>query len=164
MEKPDSYNLDTYNRVKVLQAPLFNRRIVIIALLLIAVAAVTCLLIIDPAWQQSLITAIITLAMLGAIYRYCRRRGQLCLHCGNSLSYIVRPLLLTPRYLSMQGHKQGDSFYSRCRWGKNPFQQRWAKITNRSLACHHCRLTEEKQTAHHEAVSPEELARLQQAG
>jgi hypothetical protein len=88
------------------------------------------------------------------------QRSKHCQYCQQPLGHVVRPLLLNQKYLSLRGQKQGDYFYTLCRWGNNPLQLRWAKISNRSLACHHCRLTEEKQDEHYQIAPPSELLEL----
>ncbi|MEE8060046.1 MAG: hypothetical protein V3T17_19770 [Pseudomonadales bacterium] len=152
-------NLETYNRVQSLESPLFKNFLLCsyVLLIFIALAAGVSFFITENAWPYALITVFVTVLayILLTIFDYMHTKS--CQYCHQQLGHVVRPFLLTQKYLSMQGFKKGDYFYTQYCWGNNPFQKRWAKISNRSLACHHCRLTEEKQTEHYEAVSPDEL-------
>ena len=156
-------NLETYNRVKSLQSTRFNNGLLAcnILLMFIALAGVISFWLMGKPWLYSagtLAAAVFIYLILSLLERH---RPLSCQYCGHSLHVVIRPFLLTSKYLAMRGHKQGDYFYTRCSWGKTPWLKRWAKISNRSLACHHCRLTEEKQTEYYETVSAAELAILQ---
>jgi hypothetical protein len=58
----------------------------------------------------------------------------------------------------MQGVKEGDYFFTQCTKKSSPFKKHWVKISNRSLACHHCRLSEEMYREHKQNISEKEYA------
>ena len=92
-----------------------------------------------------------------------RHRVKHCQFCHTALSTINRPIHLDRQYLSMQGLKEGDYFYTKCRWGANRFVKRWTKISNRYNACHRCRLTEETAYKYYESITLQEQQRLESA-
>ncbi len=155
-------NLDTYNRVPTLESK-HKRNIlqsIYILLLLVAIAGFATWWVLPEPWQYTAHSAGLALTMYVVLVLYDRRKTKPCKFCGNSLNYVVRPLLLTDKYLTMEGQKMDDYFYTRCYWGNQPFRKRWAKISNRSKICHHCRLMEENSRQYYEPVSPEEQEQL----
>ncbi len=155
-------NLETYNRVRSLESPLYKSSVLIgnILFISIAIGASVSFWLLNTPWHYSLGITALAICASTALTVFNHRRAPSCQFCGNNLSFVVRPFLLNSKYLSMQGHKKGDYFYTRCSWGYKPLLKRWAKISHRSLACHHCRLTEEKQSEHYEPVSTDERATL----
>lgn len=155
-------NLETYNRVNSLQAKLVRGLLSFFytSLLVIALGSLISLIFLFNAWIYSISAGSGALILFILIYMRDNAREKTCQFCHNTLTYITRPFLLNQKYLAMQGSKIGDHFYTRCSWGNRPFHKRWAKISNRSLACHHCRLTEEKSSEYFQTVSAQELERL----
>ncbi len=156
-------NLETYNRVKSLSPPLMHTLLLSTHLLLIPVTlmAIVSYWLIDIPALYSFGTATIAAILYFAFSRYARDRRQFCRFCRQPLHYVIRPLLLTQKYLDMRGQKQGDYFFTRRVWGYNPLQKRWVKISNQALTCHHCRLSEHRQIEVYEPVSRHELSTLQ---
>ena len=155
-------NVETYNRVGNLEAP-WVRSCFSASYLILFSGAVVCLVL---AYLKTLplTTALIAAAasgvIAGLIKYYDVKRPRHCHHCRCEIGHITRELLLTSEYLGMNGIKQGDNFYTQCRWGNQPFITRWAKISHRARACHHCRLSEEGYFQHFEPVSAEQLREL----
>lgn len=156
-------DLDTYNRVRLLESSLhknlFSTSYILLVLTLLASLA-DLLLFPDP-WPYDLQVSAAALLVFIALVMFDYRRSLRCQYCGDQLGYVTRPFLLTQKYLAMHGVKKGDYFYTRCRWGSRPLQQRWAKISHRSAACHHCRLSEEKHLEYFEEVSAEKQSELE---
>ena len=157
-------DLNTYNRVQSLETLLLKNMLVIshAVLLPIILLGSISLLILENSWPYTFsitLSALLAYLSLSTIYY---RRSKRCRYCRRQLDYVIRPLLLTSKYLSLQGNKKGDYFFTRCRWGSQPFTRRWVKISNRSLTCHHCRLSEKKQTEHYQSPSAKELANIDQ--
>ncbi len=154
-------NLETYNRVPSLERPLPKTVLLSVYTLLIfiiigGVINLAFLGIEEPILDYLTIAAFIVYIL---IYSIDLKRSRYCQHCQSKLSTINRPFLLTPKFLAMRGQKQGDYFYTEARWGAAPFK-RWAKISQQSLACHHCRLSEEKQVEHYEVATEQEINQL----
>ncbi len=147
--------LETYNRVPSLESPYSKSILIIGRLLLIAIslAAASSSLWNKQPWDLtlSIVMGSLLAYIILSIARY--RREKICQYCKQPLDYVIRPFFLNQEHLSKQGTKRGDHFYTQCYWGGNPLQRRWAKISNRSLACHHCRLSEERQAEHYEVGS-----------
>lgn len=117
-----------------------------------------------PEWQYPLIASVIFLSAYTGLYLAEKRHIARCQYCHSRLDEVVRPFLLSSRYLALQGVKRGDYFFTYCRWGKLSFRKRWAKISRRSRACHHCRLTEERLTEHYETPTEKELLEITTTG
>jgi hypothetical protein len=153
------HNIETYNRVPSLDSPRLKRLATYSpALLLLALLACLGTTLINRSLNPySVIFVSGALLCYLAIFLYDKRRTLRCQYCHSTLDYVVRPFLLNTKYLAMQGIKKGDYFYTFCRWGARPVTRRWAKISRRSLACHHCRLTEERMMEHFDTVTDAEL-------
>jgi hypothetical protein len=153
------HNIETYNRVRCLESPRLKRLATYRpALLLLALLACLASTLINQALDQFTVIFVAGAMLCSlAIFLFDKRRIPHCQHCNSPLDYVVRPFLLNSKYLAMHGTKKGDYFYTFCRWGTQPLTQRWAKISRRSLACHHCRLTEERMIEHFDTVSDSEL-------
>ncbi|ARN75464.1 hypothetical protein [Oceanicoccus sagamiensis] len=155
-------NLETYNRVSSLERPLPKTLLLSVYTLLFFTIIMGAINFAVSAIDQPVLDYISIAALIAYILIYIidGHRHRYCQHCGDRLTRITRPFLLTSKFLSMEGRKQGDYFYTRSRrhlWSLTP---RWTKISQQSLACHHCRLTEEKQTESYEAASEAEIAQL----
>jgi hypothetical protein len=155
-------NLETYNRVKSLSPPLINTLLLSaqVLLIIITLIAIVSYWLVDIAPLYSLAATTSAAIFYFVLPRYARSYQHSCRFCGHPLHLVVRPFLLTQKYLAMQGQKQGDYFFTRCRWGYNLLQKRWVKISNQSLACHHCRLSENRQIEVYAPVSAGELKTL----
>jgi len=155
-------DLNTYNQVTALPS---NRLRGMLAAIYIAllIAAVGCAAVFAIAGAASSYTLAAALAvpLLLLLLSLNRRRVKRCQFCSNPLNYITRPMLLTQKHLATEGTKQGDYFYTRCYWGLIPLRKRWAKISNRALACHHCRLTEHHSSEHYQPPTATELAAIE---
>jgi hypothetical protein len=151
-------NLETYNRVPSLESPLLKSALLFGYWLLIGATfyGVIGLAFITPAWPHSLIIASGALIAYSLLYYYDNRRTKTCQFCKGPLSTIVRPFILSSKFLTMTGQKHGDYFFTYRAWGKLPFKKRWLKISHQSYACHHCRLSEVKQHEYHQPVSDDE--------
>lgn len=154
-------DLETYNRVPNLESTVFKNVLVGIMITLFvstAACAVAFIVLIKPptlvAWGGAL--SGLALIILGVIYR---RRKRRCQFCGSALGTVLRPFLLTSKYLAIQGVKQGNYFYMK---SNKTLQSAWVKISNQTVACHHCRLTEEQHSEFTEPVTQAELETLKQ--
>lgn len=152
-------DLKTYNRVPALESTIVkNALLSAMAALFVSTAgcAVMFMVMAKPpvllAWAGALSGLI--LIILVALYQRRRRR---CQFCGSALSKVLRPFLLTSKYLAIQGVKQGDYYYMK---STKALQSGWVKISNQAVACHHCRLTEEQHRECIEPVTPAELEAL----
>lgn len=155
-------NFDTYNRVDNLQATWVHSCFSALHILLISAALVFfTLAYLDLwSWQESLLATSIAAAISLSLKFYDLKRPRRCRQCRGEIGHIHRELRLSDKYLAMNGIKQGDSFYTQCRWGSRPFVSRWAKISHRSRACHHCRLSEIGHYQYFEPVTAEQLRQL----
>ena len=152
-------NIETYNRGPCLESPRL-KHLVTYSPVLLLLALCACLATTLIKQSLDLYTVIFVSSAIFcylAILLFDKRRILRCQFCNSPLDYVVRPFLLNTKYLTMQGSKKGDYFYTFCRWGAQPMTRRWAKISRRSLACHHCRLTEERIMEHFDTVSDSEL-------
>ena len=151
-------NLETYNRVPSLESPLLKNLLLSSYWLLIVIAlyGFISLAFLAQPWSSSLLISIGALSAYVLLYGYDLQRSRTCQFCKGALSTIIRPFILSPKFLAMTGQKEGDYFYTYRIWGKVPFKKRWLKISQQSLACHHCRLSEIKQQECHQAVSDTE--------
>lgn len=152
----------TYNRVSNLEAPwvqscfsAFNIALLSATLVFLVLAYID----IWP-WKTALLATIITAIITASLKLLDIKRSRHCQQCHSEIGHIDRELLLSPQYLAMDGIKQGNSFYTQCRWGNRPFITRWAKISHRARACHHCRLSETGYYQYFESVSAEQLRQL----
>jgi len=154
-------DLNTYNQVAALSSNRLRALLSIVCsgLLIIAVSSAVVFTVLDT-FKGYKLAALIAVPLLLILLFFSRRQGQHCQFCHHSLSYITRPMLLTQKLLAKEGIKQGDYFYTRCYWGVLPFKKRWVKISNRTLACHHCRLTEHHSREHYQQPMAEELAAI----
>lgn len=153
-----SNQLDTYNRVRELQSPLVRSLLIAIhlTLALVTVASAVWWFIIENRGLAAAIF-IIAITLLTIVFLKSRNRRLSCRYCDNELINITRPMILTPRFLAIHGMRHGDYFFTQRRGIDTLFNKQWIKISNRSLACHHCRLTEERQHEHCEPVSQIEV-------
>ena len=157
-------DLETYNRVPSLESPLLKSSVfaLYVALTFIAIGGSIKFIVVDNSVLLSLATLCGAAALFVLVYIYDSTRTHYCQFCSGKLVSIIRPLILTNKFLAMTGSKRGDFFFTYCSWGKIPFVKRWTKISNRSLACHHCRLAETKQFAFHEPLDDMEAAQINQ--
>lgn len=163
MDLPQHSKLETYNRVKSLESSLIRKLLALSysLLLLVGTAAIASLFIpaIAIPYAPLLILIVFVLGMI--LYRFGSRLTQYCRFCGGKIDLVKRPFLLSAKYLAMKGYKEDGHFYTRCRWGNNPFRQRWVKLSNLSKACHHCRLMEERYNTVYQQPSALEVVKIQ---
>lgn len=151
--------LDTYNRVHQLQSQTVFRVYSACFLLLIA-AAILCLLghrLFGLSWEQSLSGFLAVVLASLMIYRLKLSQIKRCRFCYSRLDTVTRPLLLTPKLLSLEGKKHDKFFYTQ-RSGTLWTAAKWVRLSNQSLVCHHCRLIEESYREVQEPVSEQEIA------
>ncbi len=163
MDLPQHNKLETYNRVKSLESPLIPRLLALSYCLLLLLAAGASISFFMPMLNipYALLLILMAAALCIALYWLGNRFTQHCRFCGGRIELVKRPFLLSAKYLAMKGYKEDGYFYTRCRWGNKPFRQRWAKLSNLSRACHHCRLMEERYTTLYEQPSALELVKIQ---
>lgn len=153
--------LETYNRVPTLESQFIRQFLTIgySVLIFAAVLGFSSYLLLSKPWPHTLLVSATTLVICLLVNNYDHYRPKHCRYCGSPLRLVVRPLLLTQKYLSMEGRKVGNYFYTRRKPGllSDPC---WVKLSNQSMACHHCRLTEEKYREIQEIPSAEELRTL----
>ena len=156
-------NFETYNRVNNLESPWVHSCFSALHLILISAILVFLLLAYLDVWPwQTSVLATTTAAVMSLILKfYDIKRSRRCHQCRSKIGYVDRELLLGDKYLAMRGSKHGDCFYTQCRWGNRPFITRWAKISHRARACHHCRLSEVGHYQYFEPFSAEQLTQLQ---
>ena len=169
-------NLNTYNRVPALESQL-TRRVLSVAYALLLLGAgfgLASYLLLPKPWPYTLLGSATLLIVCLVVTNLHSHSPKRCRYCGSTLSYAIRPFLLTEKYLSMEGRKSGNYFYTQTKPKKqrppagngngaqNPQPNRvgWVKLSNQSLACHHCRLTEDKYRVVQEIASPDEIAAL----
>jgi hypothetical protein len=157
-------NLDTYNRVKSLE---LNRlgtlvNLCYFSLILFILGGLASPVLPSGQFIPPISSVAGATLILAAVYYWDRKRRKKCQFCGHMLSFVNRPFLLDNNYLSMKGLKEGDYFYTKCVWGTYPLIKRWTRISNRSIVCHHCRLTEERSSKYFESISQGELERIGQ--
>lgn len=155
-------NFKTYNRVSNLEAPWVQSCFSTFYIILLSATVVFLVLAYLEAWswQASLIAATMAAIIAAGLKLLDIKRPRHCQQCSGEIGHINRKLLLSTEYLAMNGIKQGESFYTQCRWGNQPFITRWAKISHRARACHHCRLSEVGYFQYFEPVSTEQLREL----
>ena len=158
-------NLDTYNRVRSLERKrLFTLvNLCYTSLLLCVAGSVASIAVVNSWYVPAASLASVSILAFTSFYFWDRHRVKHCQFCHTALSTINRPIHLDRQYLSMQGLKEGDYFYTKCRWGANRFVKRWTKISNRYNACHRCRLTEETAYKYYESITLQEQQRLESA-
>ena len=152
-------NIETYNRVPALDSTV-HRHIILYGYALSALAVIFSLfgLLVEwLPWLCALITGLSAVVSIIILRVVEFKRVKRCKQCRSALDSITRPFILNAKNLASHGTKIGDYFFSYCRWGNRPFTKRWAKISRRSLACHHCRLTETRAIDCYEHVSVAEL-------
>ncbi|WP_101757530.1 hypothetical protein [Oceanicoccus sp. KOV_DT_Chl] len=156
-------NLATYNRVPSLESKTIKASFILVySLLLLAIIGSLAATLVFPDISHYLISGAIAATILYSAIAYLdARRKRHCQFCKQTLSSVIRPLLLNSQYLNMQGKKHGDYFITHGSWGLIPFKKRWVKISNHSMSCHHCRLIEEGYKPMYQPLSPEELAKFQ---
>lgn len=156
-------HLNTYNRVKSLESKRFSTLINLyyLSLLISIIGSLVILALITSLRIPAISWAIGGTLILAVSYYWDRNRPKSCQFCDTTLSMVNRPIVLNSNYLSMKGLKEGNYFYTKCRWGANPLIERWTKISNRSKVCNHCRLTEETIVRHFESVTLEEQQRVE---
>lgn len=156
-------NLKTYNRVKELESKKARTFLFVcyISSIIVAIGGLAALFFNKDLWTYSAIAATTAIILARLIYMIDNRREKSCQFCGNILSYITRPFLLKGKYLSMHGVKEGNYFFTQRTRKTSPFKKCWTKISNRSLACHHCRLSEETYSEYYEPPSEKELTVLE---
>ena len=156
-------NLDTYNRVPSLESATIKTSLLLTycLLILIVISSISSLWLLNPNWPYAAHCAAAAILLYAIIVIVDKRRQRHCQFCGQALSTVVRPFLLTAQYLNMQGTKDGEYFITYAAKGTAPWAKRWVKISNQSSACHHCRLTEESYKVTYQAISPEELDKYQ---
>jgi len=154
--------LETYNRVASLEPPTTKTILTSIysLLLLIGLTAMVSAIIAHLPWHYALIIALACLLVIGATHHFQQQRAKSCRFCTGPLSHHHRPLLLTAEFLSMQGFKQDEYFYTLRRHPTPLSKKRPVKISNRCLTCHHCRLTEHQNRQYIQALNKNEIASL----
>lgn len=157
-------NFETYNRVGNLEAPWIKSVMSAFHIILISAALVFLLsaYLNIWLWQTALLATTAAAIIATSLKLYDLKRARRCRQCHDELGHIDRELLLGAEYLAMKGIKQGNSFYTRCRWGNQPFVSRWAKISHRARACHHCRLSEIGHYQYFEPIDAAQLSQLKQ--
>lgn len=152
----DDFN--TYNQVQVLESGLPRLFFNLVYGLLALTFVTATLLALTLAHYWLLILAGLCAALTGLAFWLDVHRSRRCRHCGTELVSIVRPFKLSADYLAMRGVKTGDYFYCETTWGMNPLNKRWARISQQSLCCRHCRIFEERTHKVYEAASSDEIA------
>lgn len=155
-------DLETYNRVPTLESQFIKRLLVTGYVAMVFVAALglaSYLLLADP-WPHTLLISGAILVACLLVINFDNHRPRRCQFCRSTLDPVIRPLLLTDKYLSMEGRKIGNAFYTRQKQGLLQ-RKRWVKLSNQSLACHHCRLTEEAYREVQQTPSAEEVDMLE---
>ena len=149
----------TYNKVKSLTQEFYGRLLssVYLLLIFIIVSSISCLLLGIETWPVLNLTLIASPILLIVIYIKDKTSKRQCRYCQGGLIEITRPLILTPEYLAMNGHKKGNYFYAYYQQKFNPFKKQWTKISHHSMACQHCRLTEEKKFKRHVVITESEI-------
>lgn len=153
--------LETYNRVPVLESQ-FVKRFLILCYLLNLIAAIACIFsywVIRQPWPYALLGVGCTIVVSLLLLNYDSHRPKKCRYCHSKLEFVVRPLVLNSDYLTLEGRKVGNYFYTRDKKGIAG-ANRWLKLSNQALVCHHCRLTEATHRIIPEPVSGEEKQRL----
>jgi hypothetical protein len=155
-------NIETYNRVPSLASLLLKRSIAVVySLLLLAILGSIASIPLNPSTVTYAVIIIIgSTASFLILFKLNNSRTLRCRFCHGPLEYVIRPFFLNSKYLGMEGTKQGDYFFTLCRWGLQPWHKRWAKISRCSLACHHCKLTEERVIEHYDNVTETELRKI----
>ena len=154
-------DLETYNRVRDLQSQGLKRLLIACYVILLStfVIGISSYLLLAEPWPHTLLISTAALVSCLLILNYDNHSPPRCRFCHTPLTRVVRPLLLTQTYLSMEGKKSGDYFYTRRRQGL--FKgYRWVKLSNQSLACNHCRLMEETYREVEELPGEEESREL----
>lgn len=155
-------NLATYNRVRTLAQTPYKNLLSLCYLLFLFIAFISLgnLWLNSGSWSYNKLAIGLSISACILLSLFARRSKQHCRFCGGPLVNIERPFILTPKFLKLNGHKIGQSFYTYKNSSILLGKKQWVKISIHSLACHHCRLTEEKQVEHHEPASTIEVESL----
>lgn len=150
--------LETYNRVPALESQRI-RRILIVCYIINVMALIACVIgywILKQPLPYALLGVAISLIAGFLLINYANHRQKTCRFCGNGLSLVVRPLVLNQQYLSMDGKKVGNNFYTRRKTGLFG-RLRWSRLSNQALVCHNCRLSETTHRIVQETASEDEI-------
>lgn len=150
--------LDTYNRVPLLasRTPHRIRCVSYIAFLTLLIVSALSPWLFAFHWIMALTASSIFLVAGLFLNQKLATAESRCRFCSKPLERVPRPLLLTPKLLSLKGKKQGNHFYTKLKtrpWGNKD----WFKLSNQTRVCHHCRLTEESYQSVKERASAQEL-------
>ncbi len=150
---------ETYNRVsKIENTTAHNTLKALKALLLVIVVASAAAIYTGQLSQFiGLTVSIGSLIAAVIIGRIIISRSRRCLFCNWELHHINRDMILSPKYLAMQGIKHADYYFADNAWGKQHSDTGWAKISHRAKACHHCSVSQEGYIPHSQAAIAEEL-------
>lgn len=154
----DMDKLETYNRVPSLESQRV-KTILIACYLINVIAAIACVMSYWVAHQPlpyALLGVAVSLVVGVLLLNYDNHRQKYCRYCGSALSSVIRPLVLNQEFLSMDGKKMGDWFFTPRKVGLFGKVQ-WVKMSNQALVCHSCRLTETTHRVVQEPVSASEL-------
>lgn len=154
--------LETYNRVPALESQRI-RRILVVCYVINVMALIACVIgywIVKQPLPYALLGVAISLIAGFLLINYDNHRQKTCRFCGNGLSFVVRPLVLNQQYLSMDGKKVGNHFYTLKKAGLLG-RLRWSKLSNQALVCHNCRLSETTHRIVQETPSEGEIRQLE---
>ena len=100
-------------------------------------------------------------SLLGIVLAYLlyRRRRVSCQFCGRRVESVVRPLVIKNELLARPGLVIDGTLYSLV--GRLPKRRRWMKLHQMSRVCHQCRIYETRHFKRYEALSEQELRKLQ---
>lgn len=155
-------NLETYNRVPVLESQKI-RRILIVCYVVNIVAALACIFsywVIDQPWPYALAGVTVSLIVGMLLINYDNHRRKTCRFCHAPLTFVIRPLVLNQDYLALEGRKVGNWFFTRRKAGLLG-QDNWVKMSNQALVCRNCRLAESTNRIVGEPVSAAEIERYE---
>lgn len=150
--------LDTYNQVQALESRRFHYgQILISTFSIVSAFLIISFVVNEPPWWLYLgIAGVLLLAFFPIASWLLSDRKKHCQFCRSELHYITRPMLLTDKYLKMKGNVRGMCFYTQLESNS----EQWVKISKQSLACHHCRLIEARQTEQVDKASHDEIEQL----
>ncbi len=144
--------IDTYNRVKVLEVKKAKGFLSMIAYVLLigGVIGFTALFFIEYSLYLILAGVGLAFGISISLFVYVKQQIRICQYCGQRLEIITRPLIFKNRHFS-EGVVIDDEVFMRRSQGLIPFKRQWVRLHHQSLACHNCRVYEE---GYYEAAVP----------
>ena len=155
---------DSYNRLPSLESKKANS-LFVSSILVVFFANVGLLLQVSQGsrdWSLLMIVGLVSTLLLLVLWAKYRRRKIVCRSCGEGLSEAPRPLSLNYGYLSRGGLILVGTFSALRHkpWRRN---NTWFKLTRWTLACHQCKLLEEKHFLKYLPLAADEIEHVQQA-